>query len=81
MLGLADDARETSIVEDGDEAGNGTRVILRQSDESCSGEFGSQHAAMQHPRQSEIVNETGMCENLIWNIHPLNRFSGKGALR
>src|SRR6266404_5170199 len=81
ILGLADDAGEIAIAHDGDKAGNGTRVILGQSDESGSGEFGSQHAAMQHPGQSEIVNETGMRENLIWNIHPLNRFSGKGALR
>jgi hypothetical protein len=35
---------------------------------------------MQHPGHGEIVNETGMRENFIWNIHPLNRLSGKGAL-
>ncbi len=35
---------------------------------------------MQHPGHSEIVNETRMCENLIWNIYPRNRFPGKGAL-
>src|SRR5258708_29203929 len=34
---------------------------------------------MKHPRQRLVVNETAMHEDLVGNVHPLNRTSGKRA--
>ncbi len=79
VFGFADDACEISVAHDRDKTGNGARAVFRKVDEFCSGELRSQHAAMQHPRQRLVVNETPMRKNLVWNIHPLNRTSGKRA--
>ena len=80
ILGFADHAREISVAHDGDQAGNGARAILRHADEFCRRHLRSQHAAMQHAGQRLVVNETGMGENLVGNIQPLNGISGQRAL-
>ena len=80
ILGFADYADEIAVAHDGNQAGNGARTMLRHVDEFGGGEFRPQHAAMQHPRQRGVVNETRMRENLVGDIQPLDGISGHRAL-
>ncbi len=72
ILGLAYDAGEISIPHNGDKAGNAARAVLVQLDELRARHFRAQHPAVQHFRQRQIVNETGMREHLVGNVDALD---------
>ena len=77
MLGFADDAGETSIAHDSDETGDRAGAVFLQPREFRARIFRPQHAAMQHFRQSPIVDETRPREHLVGNVDPLHGVSGQ----
>jgi hypothetical protein len=81
ILGLAHHAYKISIANNRHKAGNAARAILSQLHKLCRRNFRSQDPAMQHSWQRLIVNETGMREYLVWNVHALNRASRQRAPR
>ena len=79
ILGLADDACEISIADDGDKTGNAACAILSQFQEFCGRHLRSHDAAMQHGRQGLVVDETGVRKDFVRNVDPLHGIAGEGA--